>query len=72
MDEAVSCATITDEQNKEDTEDQVLPVGASGAPKDLDVETSAHPEQTKYQDTESITHPEVPEYVPKYHELSAS
>ena len=43
MYKSVEAAAIPDQHNEEDIESEVLPVGASGSPKDLDVYTSYNP-----------------------------
>ena len=65
MGKSVEADSITDQNNEEDAEAEVLPERASGAPEYFYVDASAHPKETKYQDVESSASPEVPEYVPK-------
>ena len=49
MYEAIESATILDQQNGEYAEAAVLPEGASGAPENIDVDASVHPEDSKDQ-----------------------
>ena len=72
MGEAVEADSIPDQNNKEDAEAEVLPERDSGAPEYLDLDASAHPKDTKYQDVESSASSEVPEDVPKYCEVPVS
>ena len=63
MYEYVSDAAIIDQQNEEYSESKVLHEGASSAPEEIDVDTSAHPEQNKDHDAEASAHHKLPEDV---------
>ena len=61
MDRAVEASAVPDKHNEEAVKGEVITEGCSGDTEDQDADASAHPEVTKYQDSEAIYHSEVPE-----------